>query len=66
MARSYPWPSDEDLAYTMISAISKCSGKNYMSQIECADLENEAKTTRNASNSAQAVNPQPGFRLQDS
>ena len=27
MARSYPWPSDEDLAYTMISAASNCTGK---------------------------------------
>ena len=27
MARWYPWPSDEDLAYTMASATSKCTGK---------------------------------------
>ena len=27
MARSHPWPSDEDLAYTMTSATSKCTGK---------------------------------------
>ena len=28
------WPSDEDLAYIMASATSKCTGKNYLSQIE--------------------------------
>ena len=27
LARSHPWPSDEDLAYTMASATSKCTGK---------------------------------------
>ena len=46
IAISHPWSSDEDLAYTMTSATSKCTGKNYLSQIECWNLENEAKTTR--------------------
>ena len=27
LAISYPWPSNEDLAYTMASATSKCTGK---------------------------------------
>ena len=27
VARSHPWPSDEDLAYTMTSAASNYSGK---------------------------------------
>ena len=27
IATSYPWPSDEDLAYNMASATSKCTGK---------------------------------------
>ena len=27
MAMAYPWPSDEDLAYTMTSAASRCTGK---------------------------------------
>ena len=27
LARSHPWPSDGDLAYTMASATSKCIGK---------------------------------------
>ena len=39
-------PSGEDLAYTMVSAASKCIEKNYLSQIECWNLENETKTTR--------------------
>ena len=50
VATSYPWPSDEDLAYTMTSAASKCTGKNCLSQIECWNLENEAKTTRKVIN----------------
>ena len=70
VALSIVEPSDEDLAYTIESATSKCTGKNYLSQIECEDLENESKTTRNAThlsvNSTQAVNRQPGFRLKDS
>ena len=44
------YSSDEDLAYTIESATSKCTGKNYLSQIECADVENEAKTTRKVHN----------------
>ena len=47
---SHPWTSDDDLAYTMASATSKCTGKNYLSQIECWNLENEAKTTRKVVN----------------
>ena len=27
IAISHPWPSNEDLAYTMTSATSKCTGK---------------------------------------
>ena len=27
LARSHPWPSDEDLGHTMASATSKCIGK---------------------------------------
>ena len=50
MARSHPSPSDEDLAYSMASAASNYTGKNYMSQIECWNLENEDKPTRNAFN----------------
>ena len=61
--------SSEDLGFDFIRHI-KHNGKNYLSQIECADLENEAKTTRKATNlsvnSTQAVNRQPGFRLKDS
>ena len=34
LARSHPWPSHENLAYTMASAASRCTGKNYLSQIE--------------------------------
>ena len=81
MARSHPRSSDEDLACTMTSATSKSTRKKYISQIECTDLENEAKTTRTVTNlsvnfvdatscqlfrySTQAVNRQPGFRLKD-
>ena len=50
VALSIIYSSYEDLAYTIESAASKCTGKNYLSQIECWNLENEAKTTRNASN----------------
>ena len=50
LAISHPWPSDEDLAYTMASATSKCIGKNRLSQIEHWNLENEAKTTRKVIN----------------
>ena len=39
-------PSDGDLAYTMTSAAFRSVYKNCLTQIECADLENEAKTTR--------------------
>ena len=39
------WPSDEDLAYTMRSATSNYRRKKCMIKIECADLENDAKTT---------------------
>ena len=31
IAISHPWPSNEDLAYTMAFSISKCTGKNYLS-----------------------------------
>ena len=31
---SHPLSSDEDLACPMASAASKCTGKNYLSQIE--------------------------------
>ena len=50
LARAHPWPSDDDLAYNMASAASNCTGKNCLSQIECWNLENEAKTTRKLTN----------------
>ena len=63
-------PSGDDLAYTMTSATPRSVLKKCLTQIECADLENKGKTTRetlNVSvNSTQAVNRQPGFRLKDS
>ena len=34
VATSNLWPSDDDLAYTMASAASNYTGKNYLSQIE--------------------------------
>ena len=43
-------PSDEDLAYTMTSATPRNVEKKFLTQIECADLENEAKTTRKVIN----------------
>ena len=43
------WPSNEDLAYTMTSAAPRSKEKEYLVKIGCADLENDAKTTRNAS-----------------
>ena len=33
VATSSLWPSDEDLAYTMASATSKCIGKYYLSKM---------------------------------
>ena len=39
-------PSGGDLAYTMTSATFRSIEKNCLSQIECWNLENEAKTTR--------------------
>ena len=50
VALSIIYSSDGDLAYTMASATSKCTGKNYLSQIECWNFENEAKTTRKVTN----------------
>ena len=35
VALSIIYSSDEDLAHTIGSATSKCTGKNYISQIEC-------------------------------
>ena len=40
------WSPSEDLTYTMSSATSNCSVKNYPIKIEFADLEDEAKTTQ--------------------
>ena len=34
IAISHPWPLDGYVAYTMTSATSKCTRKNYLSQIE--------------------------------
>ena len=56
VALSILWPLDEDLACTMASAATSYTGKNCLSQIECWNLENEAKTTRKVTNSTQAVN----------
>ena len=39
-------PSDGDLEITVRSASLQSGEKNYLVKIECADLENEAKTTR--------------------
>ena len=50
VALSTCWPSDEYLAYTIESATSKYIRKNCLSQIKCADLDNEAKTTRKVHN----------------
>ena len=50
VATSNLWPSDDDLVYTMASAASNYTGKNCLSQIECWNLENEAKTTRKITN----------------
>ena len=56
-------PSDEDLAYTMTSAALINGEKNCLTQIECADLENEAKTTRNAFNLSFNFVLQTSYRL---
>ena len=45
-----PSPSDEDLELTVRSATLQSGEEKYLVKFECADLENEAKTTRNALN----------------
>jgi len=46
MAVSHPWPSNEDLAYTIESAASKCFVKKLSESNKCWNTDNEAQKTR--------------------
>ena len=50
IALSILWPSDEDLAYTMTSAVSNYTRNKCSTQIEHYNLENKTKTTRKVTN----------------